>query len=55
MTPSTRLRWSFVIVIVSAVYAILIFENPQVASAVASWYVAVLLSIFVLGEIWRKP
>lgn len=55
MTSSTRLRWCAAIIIVSAMYAVLIVKNPQVASAISSGYVAGLLTVFILVNVWKKP
>lgn len=54
MRPSTRLIWSIVIVIGSALYAVLVATDPNIASAIMLGYVGVLLTIFVLNEVWRR-
>lgn len=55
MRPNTRLSLSAVIIIGSALYAVLVARDPQVAGAVASGYVAILLSVFVLVNYWKRP
>lgn len=54
MRPNIRLIWCLVVVIGSSLYAVLVATNPNVASAVVLGYVAVLLTIFVLNEVWRR-
>lgn len=55
MRPNTRLIWCLVVILGSSLYAVLIATNPNVASAVMLGYVAILLTIFVLNEVWRNP
>lgn len=55
MRAHTRLTLSAVMIILSALFAILIDQDPQVASAVALGYVALLLTAFVLANVWKKP
>lgn len=55
MTSNTRLRLSAVMIIISAIYAVVVAKDPQVASAVSSGYIAVLLTTFVLSNLWKKP
>lgn len=54
MRPSVRLMWCAVMIVGSALYGILVAADPRIASAVALGYVAVLLTIFVANEIWKK-
>jgi membrane protein YdbS with pleckstrin-like domain len=54
MRPNTRLIWCLIIIIGSALYALLVATNPTIASALMLGYVGVLLTIFVLNEVWRK-
>lgn len=54
MRPSVRLAWCAVMIVGSALYGILVASDPRIASAVALGYVAVLLTIFVANEIWKK-
>lgn len=55
MTSNARLRLSFLIIVASAAYAVLIVKDPAVASAISSWYIAVLLTIFVTINVWKRP
>jgi pilus assembly protein TadC len=54
MLPSTRLLLCVVMVIGSALYAVLVSQDPDVASAVMLGYVGLLLTIFVATEVWKK-
>lgn len=54
MTPNTRLRLSAVMIILSAIYAVLIVQDRELATAVSSGYVALLLTVFVLTTLWKK-
>lgn len=55
MTANSRLLWSAVLIIISAVYAVLVARDPGVASAIAAGYIAILLTVFVLLNVWKKP
>lgn len=55
MSSSTRLILSVAMIILSAFFAVLITRSPQVASDTATVYVAVLLTVFVLVNTWKKP
>lgn len=55
MTSNTRLRWVGAILLVSTCYAILVAESPQFAAAISSGYVAVLLTVFIVLNLWKKP
>lgn len=55
VTPKARLAWIGVVLAGSAFYAVLIAYDPRVASAIALGYVAVLLTIFIVVEVWKKP
>lgn len=55
MAPKTRLFWVAVIIIGSFVYGIVIVANPRVASAIMLGYIAVLLTIFIVVDVWKKP
>jgi hypothetical protein len=39
----------------SASYGVLVKKDPAIASAVAMGYVALILTIFVAVQVWRKP
>lgn len=55
MRPSIRLLWCAFIIVGSALYGLLIVRDSALASAVASGYVAALLSVFVLINLWKRP
>jgi hypothetical protein len=55
MTPKIRLALVGGILVMSAAYAVLVEKDPGVAAAVASGYVAILLTIFFLLNTWKKP
>lgn len=55
MTARTRLAVLAGVIIISAAYALLVKKDPQVAAAIASGYVAISLTIFLLVHVWRKP
>lgn len=54
MLPKTRLVLCVVIIVGSALYALLVSRDPDVASALMLGYVGVLLTIFVATEVWKK-
>lgn len=54
MRSNARLGWSVAIIIVSAIYAVLVAKDPNTASALMLGYVAVLLTIFVINEVWKN-
>lgn len=54
MGPSARLRWSIFMIAFSAIYAVLIVKDPDLASAVAVGYIALLLTVFTIVNIWKK-
>lgn len=55
MTPRIRLALIAGILIMSAAYAVLVKKDPGIAAAVASGYVAILLTVFFLLNTWKKP
>lgn len=55
MRPNARLYLSAALIVLSATYAVMVAQNPQVASAVSSGYVAILLSVIVAVNAWKKP
>jgi hypothetical protein len=54
MSASLRLFLCGVIILVSAVYAVLVASDPSFASAVASGYVAVVVTVILVVNIWKK-
>lgn len=55
MTSNTRLRLGALMISLSALFAVLLAWDPQMASAAASIYVALFLTAFVLSNVWKKP
>ena len=55
MTSNTRLRTSIVMIILSAMYAIVLAKDPPIASAAAVGYIAVILTGCLLTNVWKKP
>lgn len=53
VNPRIRLRICVAVILVSAGYAVLVAKDPDFAQAVMLGYVAVLLTIFVLIEVWK--
>lgn len=54
MRANTRLGWSMVVIIVSALYAVLIAQDRQLGNALMIGYVLGLLTIFAICEVWKK-
>lgn len=54
MGPNTRLRLSAFMIVFSVVYALLITEDRDLAEVVAVGYIALLLTVFVSVNIWKK-
>lgn len=54
MKPGTRLAWVFGIIVASALYAVLVAKDSDLADNVAIYYVALVLTIFVANQLWRK-
>lgn len=55
MRANLRLLLCVFIVVSSAAYAVLVIENPPIAAAVSSGYVALLATIFILVNLWKRP
>ncbi len=55
MGTNVRLSLCGVIIVASAIYAVIAARNPGLATALATGYVAVLLSIFIIVNVWKKP
>lgn len=54
MSLTTRLKLCALIIVVSVAYAVLVVHDPQIASAVSSFYVAMVLTVFVLTNVWKQ-
>jgi|tagenome__1003787_1003787.scaffolds.fasta_scaffold20513553_2 hypothetical protein len=55
MTAKTRLGWIATIIILSSAYALLVKKDPSIAGAVAVGYIALILTLFLLLNFWKKP
>ena len=55
MTANNRLWVIAGLIILSAGYAVLVKKDPNLAAAVASGYVAILLTVFLVINIWKRP
>lgn len=55
MKASTRLFWVAVTIIGSAAYAMLVTWNRPLTTTLTVAYIAVILTIFVANELWKKP
>lgn len=54
MGPNTRLRLSVVMIVLSAIYAGLIVQDRDLAGIVAIGYIALLLTLIVLTNLWKR-
>lgn len=55
MTSNTRLKLCAVIIVLSAAYAVVVAKSPQVASAIAAGYTAVLITVLLALNVWKRP
>lgn len=55
MTRNIRLGLIAAIIVFSAGYALLVKKDPSIAGAVATGYVALLLTVLLLLNVWKKP
>lgn len=55
MKPDTRLWVAALLIVGSSLYALLVVKDPSIASAVATGYVALFLSVFALINLWKSP
>ena len=53
VSPRTRLMICAAVIVLSAGYGVLITKDPDFAQAIMLGYVGILLTIFVLVEVWR--
>lgn len=54
MRPRTRLWLCLAVIIFSALYGLLVTQAPELAHALITGYVALVLTIFVLCEVWQR-
>ncbi len=55
MRPNARLLWIAVLIIGSASYGVLVKKDPDFAQALMLGYIGLVLTIFMVVQIWRKP
>lgn len=55
MTPKTRLKLIAGLLALSTIYALLVSISPEFARIVAVGYIALMLTILVLIQLWKKP
>jgi 1,4-dihydroxy-2-naphthoate octaprenyltransferase len=55
MTPNVRLRLIVATLALSTIYGVIVAQDQDLAQAIAVGYVAVLLTVFVLVNFWKKP
>lgn len=55
MSPKIRLALVAGLIVLSAGYAVLVQRDPTTAAAVASGYVALLLTTIIFLNVWKKP
>lgn len=54
MTPRHRLILCAVMILISASYAVLVAKNLELAKAVALGYIAVMLTLIAIINIWKR-
>lgn len=54
MSASLRLLLCGVLILLSAIYAVLVARDPTTASAIAAWYVAVVVTVILAVTVWKK-
>lgn len=55
MTSDTRLKVSALMIVISALFGVIVAQSPSIAHDVMNGYVAMLLTLFVLVNVWKKP
>lgn len=54
MTPNTRLRLIAIMIMFSAIYAVLIVADRDLAGVIAVGYIALVLTVFVAVNAWKS-
>lgn len=54
MSASYRLLLCGVLILLSAVYAVLVARDPAFAAAIAAGYVAIVFTVFLIVNFWKK-
>lgn len=55
MTAYNRLWAAVVLIVLSAGYAVLVKKDPNIASAIAAGYVALVVTAVLVLNVWKKP
>jgi FtsH-binding integral membrane protein len=55
MRPSGRLFWAAIMIVGSSLYGVLISLDPRTASSIMLGYIGVLLTVFIVCQVWRRP
>jgi ABC-type uncharacterized transport system permease subunit len=55
MTPNKRLWFIFVLIVLSAAYAVLVKTDQSLAYAVALGYIGIMLTILIITQCFKKP
>lgn len=55
MSSHNRLRLSMSLIALSALYGYLVIANPPLASAMSPVYIAGVLAVFIVINVWKKP
>lgn len=54
MSASYRLLLCGVLILISAVYAVLVAQDPAFAAAIAAGYVAIVVTVILVVNLWKK-
>lgn len=54
LKANSRLLLCAFLIVGSALYGVLIAEDPRVAADIMLGYIAVVLTVFVMTELWKK-
>jgi len=54
MSASLRLFLCGALILISTVYAVLVARDPATASAIAAGYVALVVTVIFIVNIWKK-
>lgn len=54
MSRNTRLNLCVIVILGSALYSFLLYKTPDFARAVALGYIAILLTVLVASNLWKK-
>lgn len=55
MTPHRRLWLLAALIVISAMYAVVVEKDPELAYAVALGYIAIMLTILIVTACWKRP